>query len=55
MEILKKSDKKEELISSVSSLWQCINETFAELGKLQALETIRDEKQRAEYIINVHA
>ena len=44
LETVTKSDKKDELISCVGSLWGCINVTFSELSKLQALETIRDER-----------
>ena len=51
-----KSDSKNELISVVKALYEeIIASLFDDLSKLQALETIRNENQRSEYIVNVHA
>lgn len=56
MEIFKtKSGTKKELVACAQSHWQEIASMFGDVSKLAALEAIRDEAQRVDYVINVHA
>lgn len=56
VEIFKtKSGTKKELVACAQSHWQEIASMFGDVSKLAALEAIRDEAQRVDYVINVHA
>ena len=50
-----KSGTKKELLACLQSHWQEITAMFGDVAKLAALEAIRDEAQRVDYVINVHA
>ena len=53
--IFGKSADKKALVKCLDSHWRLICDIFARVARLEALEVIRDEKQRADYIVNVHA
>jgi len=51
----KSGTTKKELVACAQSHWQEITAMFGDVAKLAALEAIRDEAQRVDYVINVHA
>lgn len=50
-----KTGDKKALVKCLDAHWKTICDMFTRVARLAALETIRDERQRADYIVNVHA
>ena len=53
--IMAGEDKTEAFKEQVKQEWISIDSRFNEIRKLLALETIRDESQRHDFIVNSHS
>ena len=49
------NDSKLDLIAKAKQYWAEIESIFSQVSRLVALETIRDEQQQLQYVVNSHA